>query len=288
MKFYLNHMIIALVVVYNFTAHNLATNYLTSYNDIQALSNKEKAVNFIESFNYPDRIDFSIISDSSFVQHDLNLKDGKTAYLHSILEKSETGIQVDVIRALQDKDHVFVQSKQALKNVEIVYDVFRFEKGKIVEHWINKEEAKPLNPSGRSQIDGHLQIEDLDKTERNKVLVKEFLTTLIINQDLDQADNFFHGNHYIQHNADVADGLHSIKTVLQEFKNKDIPVGFNKIMKVIGEGNFVLTMNEGFFNEQPVAYFDLLRVENDKIVEHWDVIENIPPRSKWKNDNGKF
>jgi predicted SnoaL-like aldol condensation-catalyzing enzyme len=30
------------------------------------------------------------------------------------------------------------------------------------------------------------------------------------------------------------------------------------------------------------------RIENDRIVEHWDVIEEIPPKDKWMNKNTKF
>lgn len=37
-----------------------------------------------------------------------------------------------------------------------------------------------------------------------------------------------------------------------------------------------------------VAYYDLFRLEDGLIVEHWDVIENIPAEDDWMNDNGKF
>ena len=39
--------------------------------------------------------------------------------------------------------------------------------------------------------------------------------------------------------------------------------------------------------EAHVAFYDLFRVENGKIAEHWDTIETIPAED-WKNDNGKF
>ncbi|MDW7691704.1 hypothetical protein R9C00_16845 [Flammeovirgaceae bacterium SG7u.111] len=37
-----------------------------------------------------------------------------------------------------------------------------------------------------------------------------------------------------------------------------------------------------------VAYYDLFRLENRQIAEHWDVIAPIPAESDWKNTNGKF
>ena len=47
-------------------------------------------------------------------------------------------------------------------------------------------------------------------------------------------------------------------------------------------------MSEGSFRGKPSAFYDLFRVEGGKVVEHWDTIEAIPPKSEWKNDNGKF
>jgi predicted SnoaL-like aldol condensation-catalyzing enzyme len=50
----------------------------------------------------------------------------------------------------------------------------------------------------------------------------------------------------------------------------------------------VLTVSEGTFGGAPTAFYDLFRVENGKIAEHWDVIETIPALADWKNQNGKF
>ena len=36
------------------------------------------------------------------------------------------------------------------------------------------------------------------------------------------------------------------------------------------------------------CYYDFYRIRNGKIAEHWDTIEPIPPRTEWKNSNGKF
>ena len=36
------------------------------------------------------------------------------------------------------------------------------------------------------------------------------------------------------------------------------------------------------------SYYDLFRVENGKIAEHWDVMETIADKSTWQNQNGKF
>ena len=50
----------------------------------------------------------------------------------------------------------------------------------------------------------------------------------------------------------------------------------------------MLVVSEGTFGDRPTAYYDLYRVQNGKIAEHWDTLEVIPPREDWKNPNGKF
>jgi predicted SnoaL-like aldol condensation-catalyzing enzyme len=62
---------------------------------------------------------------------------------------------------------------------------------------------------------------------------------------------------------------------------------------VLGQGNFVLTLSEGIVRATdgaaaPTAFYDLFRIEEGQVVEHWDVTETIPPSEEWKNDNGKF
>lgn len=63
---------------------------------------------------------------------------------------------------------------------------------------------------------------------------------------------------------------------------------YNNIHQVLAQGNFVLAVSEGTFAGVPTSYYDLWRIENGKIIEHWDVIETIADKSTWKNQNGKF
>ena len=55
---------------------------------------------------------------------------------------------------------------------------------------------------------------------------------------------------------------------------------------VVAEGNFVFTGSEGNLGGEPTAFYDLFRVEDGRIVEHWDVIASIP--AEMAHDNGKF
>ena len=60
------------------------------------------------------------------------------------------------------------------------------------------------------------------------------------------------------------------------------------IQKVLGEGNFVSVVSEGYLAGKHNSFYDLFRVKNGKIAKHWDTIEEIPAKENRKNNNGKF
>jgi predicted SnoaL-like aldol condensation-catalyzing enzyme len=82
--------------------------------------------------------------------------------------------------------------------------------------------------------------------------------------------------------------LSGLGEALEHLANEGITMKYYQVHMVLREGNFVLVVSEGYFGDQHTAFYDLFRVENDKIAEHWDVIETIPSKDQWKNNNGKF
>ena len=105
---------------------------------------------------------------------------------------------------------------------------------------------------------------------------------------MDKLPQYFDGDKYIQHNPQIADGLSGLGKAMEEMKKAGVSMKYEKVHKVLGEGNFVLTMSEGQLGGKHVAFYDLFRVEAGRIAEHWDTIEPIPDKKKWKNQNGKF
>jgi predicted SnoaL-like aldol condensation-catalyzing enzyme len=251
---------------------------------------KAPTTKWLHSLNNPSITQFDLISNDTFIQHNLNIGEGKQEYNDYLKIKQREGLKVDTIRSLQDSNFVFVQSVQSTQyeKPQVVYNLFRYVDGHIVENWENREAIQPLNASGRSQIDGRTAITDLDQTQVNKALVRRFLTTLFIKKDLSMVDTFFHDNQYIQHNPQVADGFSSLKQVITQLQNDNINVGYDTIHHIKGEGNFVLAISEGYLGNDKMSYFDLFRIDNGKIAEHWDSIETIPFYKSWKNSNGKF
>lgn len=50
----------------------------------------------------------------------------------------------------------------------------------------------------------------------------------------------------------------------------------------------MLCVTEGSLGGVQSSFYDLFRITDGTIVEHWDTYEAVPPRSEWKNENGKF
>ena len=89
--------------------------------------------------------------------------------------------------------------------------------------------------------------------------------------------------------------IHRLRTVcrhcawrLTSTSDKGTTIKYDRIHRVLAEGNFVLSVSEGSLDGVHSAFYDLFRVADGRLVEHWDTIEAIAPRSEWKNDNGKF
>ncbi len=170
----------------------------------------------------------------------------------------------------------------------VAFDIFRVANGRIVEHWDALSPIAPPNPSGRTQVDGPTAVTDLDKTDANCSLVKDFVTTILIRAQYDKLPSYIVADKYAQHNSGIADGLAGLGAAIEALGKQGIKMEYFKLHRTVAQGNFVLTQSEGAFGGKPTAYYDLFRVEDGKIVEHWDVMQPVPPASEAKNQNGMF
>lgn len=252
-------------------------------------SNKEKVVALLKSIETGAKEPVSYINPNKYIQHNLAISDGLAGFAEVLQQLPPNSAKVNTIRAFQDGNYVFTHTDYNFFGPKIGFDIFRFEDGKIVEHWDNLQEkpSKP-NPSGHTMTDGTVEIKDLEKTEANKTLVTKFVDDILVNGKMDKLAGYFDGDNYIQHNPNIPDKVSGLGTALQALAEQGIFIKYNKIHKVLGQGNFVLVVSEGYFGSDHDAFYDLFRVENGKIAEHWDVIEKILPKEQWKNNNGKF
>jgi len=230
----------------------------------------------------------AVINPEQYTQHNLGAADGLAGFGALLAALPPNSAKVNTVRVFEDGDYVFAHTEYEFFGPKIGFDIFRFENGKIVEHWDNLQETAAANPSGNTMIDGATTAIDLDKTGANKALVAQFVDDILVNGRLDRLAGYFAGDAYVQHNPQIANGLSGLGTALAAMAKAGITMKYDTVHKVLGEGNFVLVVSEGSFGGKPTAFYDLFRVENGKIAEHWDTLETIPPQSQWQNQNGKF
>ncbi|CAM2773100.1 nuclear transport factor 2 family protein [Legionella worsleiensis] len=122
--------------------------------------------------------------------------------------------------------------------------------------------------------------------ESNKETVLSFYQYALNDKNFSAARPYL-GEHYIQHNPLAQDGIDGLRKFI-EYLNQTYPYSHNEIKRVFSEGDFVILHVHSI--KEPgtrgEAIIDIFRLENNKIVEHWDVHQLVPEKSA--NENGMF
>ena len=223
-----------------------------------------------------------------YIQHNPQVPDGKAGLIGFVqsLAALEGGAEISPVRVLRDGDLVAVHSEARFGSDHfVVFDLFRFEDGMAVEHWDTVQPRPESTVSGRTMTDGPTEVTDLDQTEANRQLVMAFYQDVLIEGQIERAAEFL-GPYYHQHNPQIADGVEGFTAFFTYLQDNGIPFSLTMTHRSIAEGNFVLLHSEGQIGGAPHAFFDLFRVEDSRIVEHWDVVQPIP--AEMAHDNGMF
>jgi predicted SnoaL-like aldol condensation-catalyzing enzyme len=257
------------------------------------LTQKEKVSAFLKAVNERDIATLEDLVTEDYIQHNPFLPTGRDAFvevLTTVLEPN--GTQVQNIRIIEDDNFIalhnlWTNAAPFGADTVVSFDILRFDdNGKIAEHWdaIQPWESQTVN--GNTMIDGPTNITNLSETEANKALAVSIIQDVLMGQNPDNIVNYI-AEDYIQHNPGIDNGLAGIQAAVEYLISIDNMFQYNTIHKVIGEGNFVLTISEGTWNDTSNAFYDLFRIENGKAVEHWDVIQPVPTEGL-ANDNGMF
>ena len=122
--------------------------------------------------------------------------------------------------------------------------------------------------------------------EMNKRVVVDFYTTAFAGNP-DKAITDHLGERYIQHNPQAPDGPEAL-TGFVTWLRGEYPNLKLDIKRVIAEGDMVVTHSNLVLEPGTPgrALADFFRLEDGKVVEHWDVVQDIPETSA--NSNGMF
>ena len=249
---------------------------------------KEQVTQLLKSIETGEASPIGFIDSNKYIQHNLAVADGLAGFAEVMSQLPAGNAKANTVRVFADGDYVIAHTEYNFFGPKAGFDIFRFENGKIVEHWDNLQATVESTASGRTQTDGPCTVVDLEKTESNKALVKNMVDTVFLEGRFDKITDFISTSQYDQHNPNVADGLDALGQAVGAMAQAGTPMVYTRNHIILGEGNFVLAVSEGIFLGKYCSFYDLFRIENDKVVEHWDTIEEIPLRAQWKNTNGKF
>jgi predicted SnoaL-like aldol condensation-catalyzing enzyme len=255
---------------------------------IMTMTKKDQIRALLKSIETGDPGPVAVVNEAEYVQHNPQTREGSEGLAALFRRLSKSSPRVNIVRAFEDGDFVFAHTEYDFASRKIGFEVFRFEDGQAVEHWDNIQERIEPNQSGRTMVDGPTEAVDLELTESNRALARSFVEVVLVDGHLDRLAKFIDADTFAEHNRQLGDGVSLLLSALKVEDENGTRIDYQRIHRVLAEGNFVLCVSEGSNGGVHTAFYDLFRLAKGKVVEHWDTTEKIAPRSEWKNDNGKF
>jgi predicted SnoaL-like aldol condensation-catalyzing enzyme len=127
---------------------------------------------------------------------------------------------------------------------------------------------------------------DAKQMEENKKTVAALYDAVLNQKDFEKASQYL-GSRYTQHNPNAADGPEGLKGFIGFLKEK-FPNNKSEIKRIFADGDYVIVHVHAVREPgtRGNAIIDIFKLENGKVVEHWDVVQPIPEKAA--NDNGMF
>jgi predicted SnoaL-like aldol condensation-catalyzing enzyme len=132
MRFNQGYVLLAAMAFGGAVASAPAAAKLQSTSDV---SPTQKVVELLSSIETGAPEPVAYINANKYIQHNLAVKDGLAGFGEIMSQLPEGSAKARVVRAFQDGDYVVAHTEYNFFGPKIGFDIFRFEEGKIVEHW---------------------------------------------------------------------------------------------------------------------------------------------------------
>ena len=223
-----------------------------------------------------------------YTQHSTGVGDGAEGFLkffEPFVERNPVR-DIEIVRILEDGPWVFCSAYQSLNNGEakwVTMDMFYTDpEGLILEHWDTIGPYIEKTRSGEDMVAGTTNIDLSADTAANKSLVLEYTKQVLQEGRRDNLSEFI-AEDIVQRSPSIGAG----RSGLEQWLTSDTAGNYEMLFKLIGQGDFVMTYGKRHLAGKDIAIFDLYRVRDGLIVEHWDNAEEISAHENWGN-SGKF
>jgi predicted SnoaL-like aldol condensation-catalyzing enzyme len=224
-----------------------------------------------------------------YVQHNPLAQNGRDALKEIMIDNRPEGLEYEIGSVFAEGDFVAVHGrvKGLGENPMIVVDIVKVINGKIVEHWDVLQEEVPVEEtaSGNPMFPIEGSKVNSSKESENRRLVIGAMNRLMGMSDSTVIDEFW-SEDYIQHNPLAENG----SNVLKDFVSQMAPGAIKfEIGLAIAYGDYVLLHSRysGILDNPSIAV-DIFRLEDGKIKEHWDVVQEEVPLTETANGNTMF
>ncbi|MEO1314029.1 MAG: nuclear transport factor 2 family protein, partial [Pseudomonadota bacterium] len=194
--------------------------------------------------------------------------------------------EIEILRIFEDGPWVFCSAYQSLNDGAaqwVTMDMFYTDaEGLILEHWDTIAAYETTTASGADMVGGTKDVDVSADTEASKALVLEYTKQVLQERAPSKVSDFVSAD-LVQHAAPVGAGLEGLGAWL----SSDAAGTYDMLFHLMGQGDFVMTYGKRHAGGKDIAVFDLYRVADGKIVEHWMNEEEVTPRDNWGN-SGKF
>jgi predicted SnoaL-like aldol condensation-catalyzing enzyme len=232
-----------------------------------------------------------------YIQHNPLAPDGTAALkaLAGPLTTQFPDLKYDIKRVIADGDLVLVHSNVVLTpgtRGSAVVDIFRFDRNHLIaEHWDTVQEVPATSVSGNdmfSTVSSPRTNQPGPRwlTQRTRSAATAYFDQLLVHKDVDAVERL--APEYHQHNPAIPSGTAGLRETFTAFFQQFPQLTVDR-KRVIAEGDLVAI--HAHYRTSPEdrgqSVVDIFRVRPDgKIVEHWDVVQDVPATSA--NDNTMF
>jgi len=224
------------------------------------------------------------------IQHNPGVADGAEAQRKAVmgLRAQFPNSQSPIIRVIGQGDLVLLQHQSILvpgTAGSAVMDIFRVSHGKIVEHWDTVQTVPASTASGNDMF-AELSSSGDQSTVLSEAVVLSYYARLTGGHDLRAVDRYVSPS-LIQHDPALANGSAAVKAAFAARLQANPQLHFSSL-KVIADHDLVSLRYhvQNGPDDLGQAVNDIYRVSHGKIVEHWNVVQNVPATSA--NDNTMF
>lgn len=197
-----------------------------------------------------------------YLQHNPIAQSGVAAF-RSIMGSFVTSSSFNYqrLRTYAECDLVVVQGRYS--GTGVIFDMFRVKDGKLMEHWDS-------DGNQASDAGGPTQITDRAATDTNREQVKALYANGLIPNSVSASATYF-ANSLVVRRAPTRSGASAFFDHITASQ-----IRYTKLHHIIADGNFVFVIAEGTLNGRAYGFYDLFRLENGLIVEHWDSRRVVP------------